>query len=111
MIMQEKIKKKSFYHHKANVIKTTDGKFLNICKDIGKDIQSITDEWYIDITTAKLIDEKRRTDFKVLFCQTFMVTLLPTKLQSFKVVLVLPAVQILVSVMLCLKRFTALHLV
>ncbi len=51
---------------KANVIKTTDGKFLNICKNVGKDYpEIITDEWYIDITTAKLIDKKRRTDFKV----------------------------------------------
>lgn len=51
---------------KANVIKTTDGKFLNICKKIGEDYPEITtDDWYIDITTAKLIDEKRRKDFKV----------------------------------------------
>ena len=51
---------------KANIIKTTDGKFLNIAKTIGKDYPEITtDEWYIDITTAKLIDKKRRTDFKV----------------------------------------------
>lgn len=51
---------------KANVIKTTDGKFLNLCKEIGEEYPDIkTDEWYIDITTAKLIDEKRRTDFKV----------------------------------------------
>ena len=51
---------------KANVIKTTDGKFLNLCKEIGKEYPEITtDEWYIDITTAKLIDKKRRTDFKV----------------------------------------------
>lgn len=51
---------------KANIIKTTDGKFLNICKNIGKDYpEIITDEWYIDITTAKLIDPKRRRDFKV----------------------------------------------
>ena len=51
---------------KANIIKTTDGKFLNICKNIGKDYpEVITDEWYIDITTAKLIDPKRRKDFKV----------------------------------------------
>ena len=51
---------------KANVIKTTDGKFLNLCKNIGKKYPDITtDEWYIDITTAKLIDEKRRRDFKV----------------------------------------------
>ncbi|HOD03373.1 MAG TPA: isocitrate/isopropylmalate family dehydrogenase, partial [Clostridiales bacterium] len=51
---------------KANVIKTTDGKFLNLCKNIGKEYPDITtDEWYIDIMTAKLIDKKRRTDFKV----------------------------------------------
>ena len=52
--------------NKANVIKTTDGKFLRICKEIGKEYpEIITDEWYVDITTAKLIDEKRRKDFKV----------------------------------------------
>ncbi len=51
---------------KANVIKTTDGKFLNICREVAKDFpEIITDEWYIDICTAKLIDKKRRTDFKV----------------------------------------------
>lgn len=51
---------------KANVIKTTDGMFLNICKEVGKEYPEIsTDSWYIDITTAKLIDEKRRSDFQV----------------------------------------------
>lgn len=51
---------------KANVIKTTDGKFLDLCKKIGEEYPEIeTDDWYIDITTAKLIDKKRRTDFKV----------------------------------------------
>lgn len=52
--------------NKANVIKTTDGKFLRICKKVGEEYpEIITDEWYVDITTAKLIDEKRRKDFKV----------------------------------------------
>ena len=51
---------------KANVIKTTDGKFLNICREIAKDYPEITtDEWYIDIATAKLVDEKRRRVFRV----------------------------------------------
>lgn len=51
---------------KANVIKTTDGKFLNIAKKIGEEYPEITtDEWYIDILTAKLIDKKRRRDFRV----------------------------------------------
>ena len=51
---------------KANVIKTTDGKFLKLCQNIGKEYPQIrTDDWYIDITTAKLIDPKRRRDFQV----------------------------------------------
>lgn len=51
---------------KANIIKTTDGKFLRICEEMAKEYPEITtDEWFIDIMTAKLVDEKRRTDFKV----------------------------------------------
>ncbi|MCI8497368.1 MAG: isocitrate/isopropylmalate dehydrogenase family protein [Clostridiales bacterium] len=51
---------------KANVVKTTDGKFLKLCQEVGKEYPDITtDDWYIDITTAKLIDEKRRRDFQV----------------------------------------------
>ncbi|MBE7054112.1 MAG: isocitrate/isopropylmalate dehydrogenase family protein [Ruminococcaceae bacterium] len=52
---------------KANVVKTTDGKFLNICQEVAKDYPGIElDDWYIDIMTAKLVDEKRRTQFEVL---------------------------------------------
>ncbi|SCP95236.1 isocitrate/isopropylmalate family dehydrogenase [Anaerobium acetethylicum] len=52
---------------KANIIKTTDGKFLDIFREISKDYPDITaDDWYIDIMTAKLVDEKRRRDFQVL---------------------------------------------
>lgn len=51
---------------KANVVKTTDGKFLNVCKEVAKDYPEIEmDDWYIDIMTAKLVDEKRRTQFQV----------------------------------------------
>lgn len=52
---------------KANVVKTTDGKFLGICQEVAKDYPGIElDDWYIDIMTAKLVDEKRRTQFQVL---------------------------------------------
>jgi isocitrate dehydrogenase (NAD+) len=52
---------------KANIIKTTDGKFLDIFRDIAKEYPEITaDDWYIDIMTAKLVDEKRRKDFQVV---------------------------------------------
>ena len=51
---------------KANIIKATDGKFLDLCQKIGREYPEIeTDDWFIDITTAKLIDPKRRTAFKV----------------------------------------------
>lgn len=51
---------------KANIIKTTDGKFLNTARKIGEEYPDIiTDDWYVDITTAKLIDPMRRKDFKV----------------------------------------------
>lgn len=51
---------------KANIIKTTDGKFLEECRKVAADYPEIeTDEWFIDIMTAKLVDEKRRRDFKV----------------------------------------------
>lgn len=52
---------------KANVIKTTDGKFLEIGYNIAKEYPEIEcDDWYIDIMTAKLVDPKRRTQFRVL---------------------------------------------
>ncbi len=52
---------------KANVIKTTDGNFLEDCHKVAELYPEITtDEWYADIMTAKLVDEKRRKDFKVL---------------------------------------------
>ncbi len=52
---------------KANIIKTTDGKFLDTFYRIAKEYEGITaDDWYIDIMTAKLVDEKRRRDFQVV---------------------------------------------
>jgi len=52
---------------KANVVKTSDGKFLDIGYKIAKEYPEIEcDDWYIDIMTAKLIDPKRRTQFKVI---------------------------------------------
>ena len=52
---------------KANVIKTTDGNFLEDCHKVADMYPEIvTDEWYADIMTAKLVDKKRRRDFKVL---------------------------------------------
>ena len=52
---------------KANIVKTTDGKFLNLGKEIAARYPSIEmDAWYIDIMTAKLLDTARRSDFEVM---------------------------------------------
>ncbi len=52
---------------KANVVKTSDGKFLDMGYKIAKEYPEIeTDDWYIDIMTAKLVDPKRRTQFRVM---------------------------------------------
>jgi len=52
---------------KANIIKTTDGKFLEVFYNMAKEYPGIAvDDWYVDIMTAKLIDEKRRRDFQVM---------------------------------------------
>lgn len=51
---------------KANIMKKTDGKFSAICQEIAKEYPEITtDEWYIDIMTANLVNEQIRSSFQV----------------------------------------------
>ena len=51
---------------KANIMKKTDGKFSTICQQIAAEYPEITtDEWYIDIMTANLVNEKIRNQFQV----------------------------------------------
>jgi isocitrate dehydrogenase (NAD+) len=52
---------------KANIVKTTDGMFLKTFYEIAKEYPEInSDDWFIDIMTAKLVDLKRRTEFQVM---------------------------------------------
>ena len=52
---------------KANVVKTTDGKFLDIAREVSENYPGIGWEgWYIDIMTAALINPARQKDFQVL---------------------------------------------
>jgi isocitrate dehydrogenase (NAD+) len=52
---------------KANIIKTTDGKFLDIARQVAEDYPEVEwNDWYVDIMTAKLLDPKRRTNFRVI---------------------------------------------
>ena len=42
---------------KANILKKTDGKFLDICYEVAKDYPEIqTDDWFVDIISANLIN-------------------------------------------------------
>lgn len=51
---------------KANIIKATDGKLLDVFYNVAAEYPVISaDDWYVDIMAAKLIDEKRCKDFKV----------------------------------------------
>ncbi len=51
---------------KANILKKTDGKFLDICSEIAKEYPEInTTHKYIDIMCANLIDKNTRDKFEV----------------------------------------------
>ena len=51
---------------KANIVKLSDGRFLQVAERIAKEYAGIEwDGWYIDIMTAKLLDTARRSDFQV----------------------------------------------
>ncbi len=51
---------------KANIMKKTDGNFSAICHEVAKDYPGITaEDWYIDIMSANLLNEARRTQFQV----------------------------------------------
>jgi isocitrate dehydrogenase (NAD+) len=52
---------------KANIVKTTDGKFLDIARKVSERYPGIKWEgWYIDIMTAALINPARQKQFQVL---------------------------------------------
>lgn len=52
---------------KANIVKSGDGRFLQVAERVAKDYPDIEwDAWYIDIMTAKLLDKARRSDFQVM---------------------------------------------
>jgi len=52
---------------KANVVKATDGKFLEVAAAVAKEYPEVEwDDWFIDILAAKLIDPARRAQFQVL---------------------------------------------
>ena len=52
---------------KANIMKKTDGKFSAICKEVAAQYPQIeTDECYIDIMTANLVNPEVRSGFQVV---------------------------------------------
>ncbi len=52
---------------KANIMKKTDGKFSALCHEVAEEYPGIeAEDWYIDIMTANLVNEKVRTKFQVI---------------------------------------------
>ena len=52
---------------KANIVKTTDGKFLDVAREVSERYPDIEwDGWYIDLMTAALINPARQKQFQVL---------------------------------------------
>ena len=59
-------KKKVSIVTKANIMKKTDGDFLNICREVSKDYPGIeVDSWFVDIMAANLVNEDIRSGFQV----------------------------------------------
>ena len=51
---------------KANIMKKTDGSFSAICHEVAADYPGITaEDWYIDIMSANLVNERTRSRFQV----------------------------------------------
>lgn len=51
---------------KANIMKKTDGKFLDLCREVAQEYPEIkVDDWYVDIMAANLIDDKINSKFNV----------------------------------------------
>ena len=51
---------------KANIMKKTDGMFSRICHEVAADYPEIqAEDWYIDIMTANLVNERIRSQFQV----------------------------------------------
>ena len=51
---------------KANILKKTDGKFLDICYEVAKDYPEIqADDWFVDIMAANLINPEVNKDYEV----------------------------------------------
>ncbi len=51
---------------KANILKKTDGKFLDICYDVAKDYPEIqADDWFVDIIAANLINPAVNKNYEV----------------------------------------------
>jgi isocitrate dehydrogenase (NAD+) len=53
--------------HKANIIKLSDGLFLDVAKEVAKDYPEVKwDDWIVDIMSAAMVNPQRRTGFSVM---------------------------------------------
>ena len=93
---------------KANIMKKTDGKFLEVVHKVGEEYPDIrVEDWYIDIMTANLINEEMQKDFQVSSCRICTAISSPMRQPRFRAASAQPAAPTSETAMPCLRRFTA----
>ena len=95
---------------KANIIKTTDGKFLDVARKVSQRYPSLSwDAWYIDIMTAKLLDLSRRSEFQVFALPNLYGDIITDEAARFRVVSARRAAPTSARSTPCSKPSTAAH--
>ena len=70
---------------KANIMKKTDGMFSRICHEVAADYPEIqAEDWYIDIMTANLVNERIRNQFQVFLLPNLYGDIITDKAAEFQ---------------------------
>lgn len=97
---------------KANIMKKTDGKFLSLCYDVAKDYPQIkTDDWYVDIMAANLVNDQINSNFNVFILPNLYGDIITDEAAQLQGGVGTAGSAISVADTLCLKRSMDPHLV
>ena len=93
-------------------MKKTDGKFLSLCYEMAKEYPEIkTDDWYVDICAANLINDQINSNFNVFILPNLYGDIITDEAAQIQGAWVQPEVQTSVTDTQCLKLSTAALLV
>lgn len=93
-------------------MKKTDGKFLSLCYDVAKDYPQIkTDDWYVDIMAANLVNDQINSNFNVFILPNLYGDIITDEAAQLQGGVGTAGSAISVADTLCLKRSMDPHLV